>query len=328
MDDNYPVMLSICVPTYNHEKYIRQALESIFMQKTNYSYEILVGEDKSTDNTRKVLEEIERENHPELKIFYRQHNMNNSDCRNLLDLMDKSRGKYLIILEGDDYWIDDNKIECQIRFLEDNPNYIAVAHNCIVVDANSKIIDENYDECHDDDYTWEHYASEILPGQTATVMMRNLNKLSYVDMSLIRTRRMPGDRKINFTLLCYGKVFCIQKKMSAYRHVTLGGDSWSANYRYDYEDSKNWHLEVIDYAKSICITKANIIADYMLYAAIRQAFVVHKCLTLRQYFHELKNVKHFWKCTYIFIIRDFRRYVLKKKIYFPNLKFKEGDDIH
>lgn len=319
-NNDYPVMLSICVPTYNQEKYIRQALESIFMQRTRFSYEILVGEDKSTDNTKKVLEEIEQEKHPELVVYYRQSNMNDTNCRNLLDLMDKSRGKYLIFLEGDDYWTDPDKIENQIEFLENNPEYIAVAHNCIVVDEYSVTKDEKYEECHEEEYTWEHYASEILPGQTATVMMRNLKYLAGVDMSLIRTKRMPGDRKINFTLLCYGKVHCIQRIMSAYRHITSGGDSWSANYRYDYEDSKQWHLEVLEYAKKIHQKKAYVIADYMVYAAIRQAFFVHRKLSLKQYLYELRNVEHFWKITFIFLLRDINRYVLRKKVFFPHMK--------
>ena len=170
---DYPVMLSICVPTYNHERYIRQALESIFMQKTKYSYEILVGEDKSTDSTRLVLKEIEEEKHYGLKVFYRQKNLNNSSKRNAIDLMDRARGKYLIFLEGDDYWTDPYKIERQISFLEKNPQYIAVAHNCTIVDEKSKTTGELYQECKDKDYSFAHYLSDILPGQTASLMMRN-----------------------------------------------------------------------------------------------------------------------------------------------------------
>lgn len=321
-DINYPVMLSICVPTYNHEKYIRQALESVFMQETQYSYELLVGEDKSTDNTKQILQNIEKENHPGLKVFYRPKNLNDTDCRNLLDLMDKAQGKYLIFLEGDDYWTDANKIENQIRFLEKNPDYIAVAHNCTVVNENSEELNEQYQECHDEEYTWEHYACEILPGQTASVMMRNFRYLPDVDTSLIRTKRMPGDRKICFTLLCYGKIHCIQKTMSAYRHITSAGDSWSANYRYDYDDTKCWYLEQLDFSKKIKKKKALVIADYMLYAAIRQALIVHRKISLFRFFSELRCVNHFWRSTLIFIIRDINKYILRKEVFFPYFEIK------
>ncbi len=318
-DRDCPVMLSICVPTYNHEKYIRQALESIFMQETQYSYEILVGEDKSTDNTKQVLQEIEKEKHKGLTVFYREKNMNDSECRNSLDLLQKSRGKYVIFLEGDDYWTDNQKIDNQITFLETHPDFIAVAHNCIVVDECSNIKDEKYEECHDFEYTLEHYACEILPGQTATVMMRNPNYITNFDMSFINTRSMPGDRKFNFTLLCYGRIACLQKKMSAYRHVTSKGDSWSANYRYDYESTKQWYMEQLHFSKKINNKKAYIIADYMLYAAIRQAFFVHHKLSPIRFLSELRLVENFWKCTFIFIRRDINRYILRKEVFFPNL---------
>ena len=151
----YPVMLSILVPTYNHERYIKKCLYSIFNQKISCSYEILVGEDYSTDNTRKMLEEIESEGHPYLTVFYRKENMHASQYTNSNYLRDRACGKYLIYLEGDDYWIDDHKIQTQIDFLESHRNYIAVAHNCIMVDENLNTINRKYPECKDNDYTFK-----------------------------------------------------------------------------------------------------------------------------------------------------------------------------
>lgn len=318
-DIDYPVMLSICIPTYNHEKYIRQALESVFMQKTQYTYEILVGEDKSTDNTRAVLEEIEKEQHPELKVFYREKNLHESDTRNSIDLMNKAVGKYLIFLEGDDYWIDDYKIENQISFLENHYDYIAVAHNCVVVDEDSRITDEQYQECKETEYTFSHYACEILPGQTATIMMRNFKYFPGIDLSFLNSKSMPGDRKEDFTFLCYGKVYCIQKRMSAYRHVINSGSSWSATYQYDYSKIRDFYLEQREYSKKNQFKKAYIISDYMLYAAIRQALVLHHALSIKDFFCELKNVDSLLKCSYIMLKRDLLRYIFKKTIFFPEV---------
>lgn len=142
-------MLSIYVATYNHENYIEKALDSIFMQVTDYSYEVLVGEDCSTDNTRKVLKRYENQ-HLDLvekgilKIFYRDHNMYREKPNNVTDLIYRCSGKYIIALEGDDFWTDKNKIQTQIEFLENNDDYIAVAHECIVVDKNSNLLQEVY----------------------------------------------------------------------------------------------------------------------------------------------------------------------------------------
>ena len=99
--------LSICVQTYNYEKYIKKALDSIFKQETSYIFEVLVGEDCSMDKTREVLKQYEIEhkdyiNNGQLKVFYRPHNMNNESPNNSEDLKKYCRGKYAISLEGDD----------------------------------------------------------------------------------------------------------------------------------------------------------------------------------------------------------------------------------
>lgn len=249
-------MLSIYVATYNHENYIVKALDSIFMQNTQYSYEVLVGEDCSTDATRKVLQQYEKE-HMEyvqngcLKIFYRDHNMYHETPSNATDLKMKCRGKYIIALEGDDYWIDCNKIESQIGFLEKHPEYIAVAHNCVVVDENNEPQKKvEYPECKEENYTFTHFMSNILPGQLTTVMYRNIYLNKKIDTSLLDKELIPGDRLIYLTLLLNGGIYCIQKKMSAYRFVTSHGFSHSATYKYDFKNEINWHLEVLKYIKT------------------------------------------------------------------------------
>ena len=133
MYSNEQVIVSVIVPVYNHEKYIAQTLDSILMQKTKYRYEVWIGEDASTDDTRAVLMEYEKKCPPDFHFLYREKNMHNSECRNDLDLRLRCKGKYLICLEGDDFWTDENKIEKQIDFLESHPEYIAVSHNCVVV---------------------------------------------------------------------------------------------------------------------------------------------------------------------------------------------------
>mgnify|MGYP004538349555 CR=1 FL=1 len=156
-------MLSVYVPTYNHEKYITRALDSILMQKTEYSYEVLVGEDVSTDSTRAVLKEYEKAHPGKLTVFYREKNMNDMPIWNSLDLKMRARGKYMIALEGDDFWTDDRKLQKQIDFLESHPEYIAVAHNCVVVGADSEPNGEAYPECKDAEYTFAHFLSALCP---------------------------------------------------------------------------------------------------------------------------------------------------------------------
>lgn len=309
-------MVSICVPTYNHEKYIRRALNSIFMQKTNYTYEILVGEDKSTDNTKQVLKDIENENHKGLKVFYRTQNMNNSGYSNSHDLRDRAIGKYIIYLEGDDFWTDPNKIQMQVDFLEAHEDFIAVAHNCVMVGDDSQPIKKIYKECKDNVYTFKHYASEIMPGQQATVLMRNFKYVNYIDTSFFNSQVQPGDRKMYFTLLCYGKVYCFQKIMSAYRYVEKGGSSWSATHKYNYWEWHEWFVQQQDYAYKIHKKEAELVSSFMLLLSIRQGLLYNHSISLKEFFKESKKIKNPGKAYNMLLVRDFNKFVRKRTIYF------------
>ena len=282
-------MLSVYVPTYNHEKYITRALDSILMQKTEYTYEVLVGEDVSTDSTRTVLKEYEKAHPGKLTVFYREQNMNDMPIWNSLDLKMRARGKYMIALEGDDFWTDDRKLQKQIDFLESNPEYIAVAHNCVVVGADSEPNGEAYPECKDAEYTFDHFFKRIMPGQFTTVMSRNIMKDENFDRTLMTANLNPGDQLYFFSLLCYGRVHCIQEVMSAYRHVTSGGSSYSANKKFDYEAESSWYRALLEYAQKHC-DKENISKCEMLYIGCIVAGVRHKALGVKNILRELKTV--------------------------------------
>ena len=272
---NNDIMLSIYVPTYNHEKYIEEALKSILNQKTKYTFEVLVGEDASTDGTRAIIKCIEEQNPGFFQVFYREQNMSKLQCNNGRDLQGRCRGKYIICLEGDDFWTDEYKIEKQIDFLESHPEYYAVAHNCVVVGADSKPNGEYYPECKDNEYSLKHFREDILPGQYTTLMCRNYFLDDSFDKMLVNTRLAPGDRYLYFSLLCSSRIFCMQDVMSAYRHIVHGGTSFSATFKYSFLHTEEWHKNLIKYAKKQKNEEAILTAEY-LYARNLAAGVKHK----------------------------------------------------
>lgn len=285
--------LSIYVPTFNHEHYIVQALDSILMQETSYTYEVLVGEDCSTDNTRAVLKEYEKQHPGKLQVFYREQNMRKQGgaVGNSGDLRSRCRGKYIIALEGDDYWTDPCKIDKQIRFLEEHPDYIAVAHNCIVVDHDSSRKDEVYPQCTDTEYTFDHFARDIMPGQLTTVMLRNVYHDDRYDTSLLNRRIVPGDRLIYFWLLSNGKIHCIQEEMSAYRHVTTQGSSFSATAKYHFATYETLYAIFMEYAREQNNKEALLCAERLYFRNLRVGSVFGQCSlkdSLR-YFSKIKN---------------------------------------
>lgn len=220
------VKLSIVVTTYNHEKYIEQTINGILKQKVNFEFEVLIGEDCSTDRTREVLKNLEKQLPQNFKMFYREKNYGPID--NAYDLYRRMQGEYFTMVEGDDFWIDEYKLQRQVDFLDSSSEYIGCAHNVQVVDAESNPINETYPECKEEEYSLKHFELGILPGQTCSCVYRNILLSNQYDSGLFFERRLVGDRKIAFIMASQGKIRVFQKKWSAYRHVIDSGESYSA----------------------------------------------------------------------------------------------------
>ncbi|MDI1322296.1 MAG: glycosyltransferase family 2 protein [Algoriphagus sp.] len=120
-------MVSVCVQTYQHEAYIRECLDSILSQKTTFPFEIILGEDDSEDGTREICKEY-ADKHPDvIRLFLRDKkdkifiNGTKTGRFNFLENLKSCRGKYISFCDGDDYWVDSEKIQKQVEFLESNP---------------------------------------------------------------------------------------------------------------------------------------------------------------------------------------------------------------
>ena len=121
-----PLVSVICI-TYGQEDYIAEALESFVSQKTNFKFQILVGEDHGPDRTAEIVLEY-AEKYPDLIVpFIREENMGAQ--RNLVDLCRRAGTPYVAFCEGDDFWIDDYKLQKQFDFMETHPEYRACFHN-------------------------------------------------------------------------------------------------------------------------------------------------------------------------------------------------------
>lgn len=110
------IFLSITVETYNQKNFITKTLDSILQQKYDFPYEIIVGDDCSSDGTSQILDEF-ASNYPQIKIIHNEHNL--GVLGNFYNLLKFCNGKYLMDCAGDDYWLP-NKVETQIVFMENN----------------------------------------------------------------------------------------------------------------------------------------------------------------------------------------------------------------
>lgn len=133
---NNNILVSIICNTYNQEDYIADALESFLMQKTNFVFEVLVHDDASTDRTAEIIREYEKK-YPELiRPVYRKKNLYSRGIPN--GQIERAKGKYIALCEGDDYWIDPCKLQKQVELLEKHPECDICAHAAYVVNAETK----------------------------------------------------------------------------------------------------------------------------------------------------------------------------------------------
>lgn len=113
--------VSVLMPTYMHEKYISQAIESFLTQECTFDCELLINDDCSKDNTANIAAKYANKYPEKIKLFTQQENK--GLLENYKFLLSKASGEYIAILESDDYWTDPKKLEKQISFLENNSEY-------------------------------------------------------------------------------------------------------------------------------------------------------------------------------------------------------------
>jgi len=119
--DQGKINVSVCMITYNHEAYIRQAIEGVLLQKSSYRMELVIGEDCSDDNTRKICSEYAEKYYGIIKLI--TSGTNKGMVSNFIKTIKECSGQYIAFCEGDDYWTDPFKIQKQVDFLESNPDY-------------------------------------------------------------------------------------------------------------------------------------------------------------------------------------------------------------
>lgn len=144
---NPEIMVSICCITFNQEAYIRDALEGFVNQKTNFQYEILIHDDASTDRTAEIIREY-REKYPEMiKPILQTVNQYSLGLTNVSGTWNfpravKNGSKYIAMCEGDDYWIDDTKLQRQVDYMEAHPDCALCFHSANIEVLGNAVTDQ------------------------------------------------------------------------------------------------------------------------------------------------------------------------------------------
>lgn len=153
-DDALRCKLSVCMITYNHGLYVEEALNGIIMQNSDFDIELVIGDDASTDNTVAIINSITFPPHIKLKKQFRRKNV--GMLRNFTSTLQECTGRYIALLDGDDYWIDPNKLQRQAGFLDGNPEFSICYHPVNIYNGRSFLDDNNNNRDVSDIYDLAH----------------------------------------------------------------------------------------------------------------------------------------------------------------------------
>ena len=224
-------LVSVSVITYNQERFLRQTLDSIIEQKTEFEYEILIGEDCSTDETRKIALDYQKIYPSVIRVFYSIKNV--GVTTNLRRNLIKARGKYYAICEGDDFWCNPEKLKSQVGFLEAHPDFGLIHGNANMVDVNSLLLKPAIQtRCYgDSELDQDDLAYDLLSGErsvitcTALVRKQVLNDAISSFPILFLTKLRLGDIQTWLGVSTQSKVHYFPQVFATYRYSTVSATS-------------------------------------------------------------------------------------------------------
>lgn len=212
-------LVSVILIAYNQRRYIRQAIESVLAQETSFSYELLIGDDASDDGTSGIVAEYAQAYPDRVRAFIRPENL--GAARNAVLLLQQARGEFIASLEGDDYWIDPQKLEKQAAFLRESPGFIGCTSRIRCVDENGRAIRGKPEWIRQKRvFTLADFDGVHLPGQASSLMRRNIFRQPGHDYSVLtEADTMISDRTAMLIFLLQGDFYCFDQPMSVYRYA-------------------------------------------------------------------------------------------------------------
>ena len=284
-------LVSVIMITYGHEKYIQKAIEGVFLQKTNFPVEFIIANDNSPDHTDNIVKQVIKNTPDNVQVRYTKHEVNKGMNPNFTWALKQAKGKYIAICDGDDYWIDENKLQKQVDFLEQNPNYAICCHNVYFLNGETISPQSPYDkENTQDTYTLDDLASKnMIPTLSAVFHNLNINFPNWYYSSPM------GDYPLFLWTAKNGKIKYFKEKMGVYRQNT---GVWSGKQK--------------DYTKIISVFE-NLLPDFENFPTTKKLLKKHKNKYIKLYLSVLP-LKQILKSKYFLALNfiDKTKVVLRK----------------
>lgn len=292
--------ISIFMITYNHEKFIAHAIESVMMQKTSFPFELVIGEDCSTDNTRKICLEYKEKFPDKIKLLLPQKNLGvKENCKYVLSQCD---GDYVAWLEGDDYWTDKDKLQTQVEFLEKNNDYALCFHKEVIVDENDEELPDQWKR----EIKETSSINDICKGNficSNTVVFRNYAKF----IQSFSVDSVVLDWPLWVVLAEKGKIGFLNREMSVYR-VHKGGVFSMKAKSFQYELAA---IAASEWKKLIASGKCN--KEYAEIVCFYYGKIIKICLDEGEYKKMIHFIKKGLTCIWNFPVASIT--VLGKKLF-------------
>lgn len=214
--------VSVWIVAYNHERFIAQCLESVLMQQVDFTYEIVIGEDCSTDGTRAIIQDFEARYPDIIKPIYHESNVG-ATCNAYKYCYPKLRGKYIACLEADDFWIDDQKLQLQVDALEKDPQAVLCFTQIKVLTDGENNFEQHWSTKYNRRQN-RYDAVDILNTfniVTCSILFRNVYPILPYDPAKYPT----GDVSLSVFLMLKGDAIYIDRPTAAYRLHDAGSYS-------------------------------------------------------------------------------------------------------
>jgi glycosyltransferase involved in cell wall biosynthesis len=215
-------LITIILLSFNHEKYIEKALDSILAQKTTIDCKIIVVDDFSNDKTRQIINNY-KEKYPFIELNYNTENIGAS--LSLYNIYSKTRTKYITVLEGDDYWLTNHRIESLVNFLEQNTQYIGVSHKRSHIDLFDNVIGNDPEK---DLINKPFKLNDFIQGKRFSIagsLYRNIYYKLKNFKEMFTITKNVADFQTVALLLNYGNFFIFNEEFSVYLKRSKLGES-------------------------------------------------------------------------------------------------------
>lgn len=238
-------LVSVACVTYNHEKYIKDAIEGFLSQKTSFDYEIIIHDDASTDRTAEIVREYEAKYPSKIRGIYQKENQHSRGRRITKNyIYPVCRGKYIALCEGDDFWIDSGKLQLQADYMESHPECVVTCHDAVCVDYRDITIYPKKP------YLEERYLSEeevIIQYHGDVPTASTMYRRDIIDLEDVFLQCSLGDYSHELYAITKGRIYFMPRIMSVYRSMHEG--SWCKRHNDDIGKGLLLRGKVIDFLR-------------------------------------------------------------------------------